>query len=232
VLRLPARTQSLKSLAVILHDNQTMTIETNRRNIFYVLLLALTLTNTVYGQDSLQTKKWFIVLPLRFTHLQNDNTMLSGIKVGRSLNNRFNLSISIYHSFYLKSFKSKADIVGFNEQPRLFINCMGGEIEYYLLKANKISLGIQLLLGWGFMTYEVKAYDFVSKQVNYLVAEPTLNLEYKTSNVSSIGLGIGYRPVLSDRQIAYTSNILNGEIPIRKQLPNGLILTLTFKGLF
>lgn len=209
-----------------------MKTETYRRIIFYIFLMALTISNSVYAQDSLETKKWFIVLPLRFTNLQNGNTMLSGIKVGRSINNRFNLSISIYHSFYFKSFKSKADIIGFNEQPRLFINCMGAEGEYYMLKANRISLGVQLLLGWGFMTYELKEYNFASKQVNYLVAEPTLNLEYKTNKTSAFGLGIGYRPVLSDRQITYTSDISNGEIPIQKQLPNGLNLILTFKGHF
>jgi hypothetical protein len=209
-----------------------MKTQTNRRNIFYVFLMALTIGNSVYAQDSLKTKKWSVVLPLRFTNLQNDNTMLSGIKVGRSINNKFNVSVSIYHSFYLKSFKSKADIIGFNEQPRLFINCMGGEIEYYLLKANRISLGLQLLLGWGFMTYELKEYNFVSKPVNYLVAEPALNLEYKANNTCFVGLGIGYRPILSDRQIAYTSDISNGEVPIQKQVPNGLNLILTFKGHF
>lgn len=209
-----------------------MKTETHRRNLFYIFLIALTISNYVYAQDSIGTKKWFAVLPLRFTSLQNDNTMLSGIKVGRSINDRFNLSISIYHSFYLKSFKSKADIIGFNEQPRLFINCMGAEVEYYLLQANRVSLGVQLLLGWGFMTYELKEYNFTSKQVNYLVAEPTLNLEYKVNKTNDFGLGIGYRPVLNDRQITYTSDISNGKIPIQKQLPNGLNLILTFKGHF
>lgn len=148
------------------------------------------------------------------------------------MNSRFNLSVSIYHSFYLKSFKSKADLAGFDEDPRLFINGMGGEIEYYLLKQNRINLGVQLLLGWGFMTYELKEYHFTGRQVNYFIAEPTLNLEYRLNSSSLIGLGIGYRPLLTSRQISYTSHISKGEIPIKRELPNGLNLTLTIKGLF
>ncbi|MBL7922087.1 MAG: hypothetical protein JNJ40_17360 [Bacteroidia bacterium] len=203
-----------------------------QKNTFYVFMLCLLINNSFHAQDSLEIKKWFVALPLRFTHLQNNNTMLSGIKLGRSINNRINLSISIYHSFYLKSFKSTANLSGFDEQPRLFINGMGSEIGYSFIKLNKISLGIQLFLGWGFITYEAKEHSFVSKQVNYLAAEPSINFEYKKNNSSSIGFGLGYRPVLSDRLISYKSDILNGKIPIQKQLPNGLTLTLTLKGFF
>lgn len=183
-----------------------------------------------YGQDSTKTTKWFIVLPLRFTQLQSNNTMLSGVKFGRTFSSRFYASVSIYHSFYLKSFKATANLEGYNEQPRLFINCMGGEFDYYFLKREKVGLGLQLLLGWGFMTYELKKYDFNSRQVNYLAVEPTLNFDYKMSENSFIGLGIGYRPIVTNRQIAYDSDISNGEIPISKQFPNGLNLILTLKG--
>lgn len=107
---------------------------------------------------------------------------------------------------------------------------MGGEFDYYFLKNKKVGLGMQLLLGWGFMTYELKEYDFTSGQVSYLVIEPTLNFEYKMSQKNFIGLGIGYRPIITNRQITYNSNISNGEIPIFKQFPNGLNLILTFKG--
>lgn len=169
-------------------------------------------------------------MPLRFTQLQNSNTMLSGVKLGRSLSNRIQASLSIYHSFYLKSFKATANLKEYDEQPRLFINCMGGELDYYFLKNEKIGLGMQLLIGWGFMTYELKKYDFASKQVNYLALEPSLNFEYKMSPDLFIGLGLGYRPVLTNRQIAFNSRISKGEIPVSRQFPNGLNLILTLKG--
>ena len=156
--------------------------------------------------------------------------MLSGVKFGRAFSSRFHASVSIYHSFYLKNFKPTANLNGYNEKPRLFINCMGGEFDYYFLKSKKVGLGMQLLIGWGFMTYELKEYDFTSRQVNYLAVEPTLNFEYKMSPNSFIGLGIGYQPILTNRQISYNSTISNGEIPISKQFPNGLNLILSFKG--
>lgn len=198
--------------------------------ILTTFILLFTVSNNIYGQDSTKSKNWFIVLPLRFTQLQSSNTMLSGVKFGRLINSRFQASVSIYHSFYLKSFKATANLNGYDEQPRLFINCMGGEFDYYFLKSKKVGLAIQLLLGWGFMTYELKEYDFTSRHMNYLVIEPTLNFEYKMSQNNFIGLGIGYRPIITNRQITYNSTISNGEIPISKQFPNGLNLILTFKG--
>lgn len=192
--------------------------------------ILLTIKNPIYGQDSTHSKKWFIALPLRFTQLQSINTMLSGVKVGHTITNRFHASLSIYHSFYLKSFKAKANLDSFDEQPRLFINCMGGELDYYFLKSRKLYLGMQLLIGWGFMTYNLKEHNFSSRQVNYLVVEPTINLEYILHQSHTIGFGIGYRPILSNRQIDYNSNISSGKIPIAKEFPNGLNLILTFKG--
>lgn len=107
--------------------------------IITILLLGL-LSNSHAQKDSNSVaKKWFIVLPLRFTHLQNNNTMLSGIKLGRSVTKKIDLSLSVYHSFYLKSFKSEADIIGFTEQPRLFINHVGAEFDFQLVKKKQTS---------------------------------------------------------------------------------------------
>lgn len=183
-----------------------------------------------FAQDSLAPRKWFIVLPLRFTTLQNTGTMLSGVKLGRVLNERLHASLSIYHSFYLKSFKAPANLEGFDDQPRVFVNGMGAEMEYYLMKRKRVNLGVQLLVGWGFITYELKEKQFEGKQVNYLAAEPAINLEYAMSKAAYIGLGIGYRPIISNRHIVYTSEVSNGHIPVAKAFPNGLNLALTLKG--
>ena len=149
---------------------------------------------------TIESKRWFVVLPLRFTQLQNEPTMLSGIKFGKGIHDRWNASLSIYHSFYLNSFKSPANLSGFGNQPRLFINCMGGEMEYLMLKNEKLHFGIQLHLGWGFMKYDLDAENFESKQVNFLALEPTLNLEYWLNYKTSLSLGVGYRPILSSKK--------------------------------
>lgn len=199
----------------------------SKRLLFLLLLL---LSIPCHGQDPKSEKRWVVVLPLRFTQLQNTNTMLSGIKLGRKIKERWHVSISVYHSFYLNSFKAKASLEGFEKPPHLFINCVGGEMEYSLFTANKWSLGMQLLVGWGFMKYEGKDHHFSSKQVNYLAVEPTLNTEYKLNNTTSIGWGIGYRPLLGGDRITYTSSISNGELPLHKSLPNGVNLIVTLKG--
>lgn len=199
-------------------------------SILLCILLLLVIKNPIYGQDSTNFKKWFIALPLRFTQLQSSNTMLSGVKLGHTITSRFHASLSIYHSFYLKSFKAKANLYGFDEQPRLFINCMGGEFDYYFFKSKKVCLGMQVLIGWGFMNYNLKEHNFTSRQVNYFVMEPAINLDYVFNQKHTVGFGIGYRPILSNRQIAYHSNISSGKIPIAKEFPNGLNFILTFKG--
>lgn len=186
-----------------------------------------------YGQDLKDEgneKKWFIALPLRFTQLQNNNTMLSGVKLGRAIDPRFHASVSVYHSFYLNSFKAEAGLNGFNKQPRLFINCVGMELEYYFISSRKVNSSIQLLLGWGFMKYDLKENNFKSRQINYFAFEPVVNTECEISNKTYIGLGFGYRPIISNKQIPYTSSVSIGEIPVIKLFPNGLNLILTLKG--
>lgn len=175
-------------------------------------------------------KKWIIVLPLRFTQLQSVNTMLSGVKLGRVINQKFTTSVSVYHSFYLKSFKAEANLHAFDKQPRLFINCVGAELEYYFFRKNKMAASMQLLLGWGFMKYDLEAHHFSSKQVNYFAAEPLLNVEYKLNPGTSLGFGIGYRPILSKKNISYSSDLGSGEIPVQKTVPNGANVVLTLKG--
>lgn len=196
-----------------------------------ILVITLFATPTLHAQTSGTDRRWFIVLPLRFTQLQNNNTMLSGVKVGRALNERLDVSASIYHSFYVKSFKAPANLNGFEEQPRLFINCMGGEIEYRFYEYKKISLGLQLLLGWGFVKYDLNAHTFSTKQVNYLATEPTINIQWRINPNTHLGVGFGYRPILSGKQIAYTSDVSNGNIPVAKQFPNGLMVAVTLRGL-
>lgn len=198
----------------------------------YIILLTSLIDS--YGQNAgnkeIIEKKLFVVLPLRFTQLQNNNTMLSGIKLGRSINNQFDISMSVYHSFYLNSFKAKANLNGFNEQPRLFINCIGSELSYFFLSKKKLSGSFQILIGWGFMKYDLKAKNFTSRQVNYFAIEPAINTEYKINNTSSIGLGIGYRPIISHKEISYSSDLLSGAIPISKTIPNGVNVIFTLKG--
>lgn len=177
-----------------------------------------------------KTQQWFIVLPLRFTHLQNHNTMLSGIKAGRKMNSGFSVAISVYHSFYLNSFKSKANLSGFKQQPQLFINGVGLELQYDLYTRKAFTINMQLLTGWGFLKYDLKDQEFKSKQVNYLALEPSVNAEFSVGRSTVIGLGAGYRPILGRNAIHYTSAISNGEIPVNKMFPNGLNLLLNLKG--
>lgn len=177
-----------------------------------------------------KNNKWFIVLPLRFTHLQNHNTMLSGIKAGRQIGPRLSAAISIYHSFYLKAFKSKANLHGFDPQPRLFINCMALEAQYDFFSRKKMNANIQLLTGWGFVKYDLKEHEFESRQVNYLALEPSLNMDFRIAKATTLGLGVGYRPLYGRNAISYSSAVSNGEIPLNKQFPNGLNILLNIKG--
>ena len=158
--------------------------------------------------------------------------MLSGIKIGRKLNDHLNLSVSVYHSFYLSSFKAEADLPGFNEQPRLFINGMGAELDYNIYRKGRFSGWLQLMTGWGFMKYDLKAHNFKSRQTNYLVLEPAVCQEISLGQSTAVGLGIGYRPVLSAKGITYTSHLSQGVIPIHKSIPSGLNVLLTLKGFF
>lgn len=178
----------------------------------------------------IKSSKWFITLPLRFTHLQNNNTMLSGIKIGRSLNPRFNAALSIYHSFYLKSFKSEANLSGFDEQPRLFINAMAMEWQYYFLKKQNVALCAQLLSGWGFIKYDGKEQNFRSKQVNYFALEPAVQAEFAINQNTLLGVGLGYRPLLGNKNIRYTATNEHGELPVHRDLPNGITIMISLIG--
>lgn len=200
------------------------------KSYFLTSLLLCSLSLKQVAQEQSPTQKWFVVLPLRFTQIQEKPTMLSGIKLGRLIQERWCLSLSIYHSFYLKSFKATANLPGYDEQPRLFVNGMATEVGYYLLKGKRLSLEAQLLMGWGFMKYDLKKYNFSSQQVNYFAVEPSLSLEFTTGTSSSIALGLGYRPVLSKKSIVYRSSLSSGEIPIAKTFPNGLNVTVCLKG--
>jgi hypothetical protein len=199
-----------------------------------ISLFLIFISAAVSGQESTpqsgDTKNWFIVLPLRFTQLQNHHTMLSGIKLGRVLTPAWDISLSVYHSFYLKSFKAKANLAGFENQPRLYINCLGGEVSYHFIRKEKLSLATQIYLGWGFMKYDLKEQNFESKQVNFFALEPTLNFEYSIKPYTVLGLGVGYRPFLINNTISFTSDSSSGEIPVSKDFPNGLNIILTLKG--
>lgn len=183
------------------------------------------------GMDN--DKQWLVALPLRFTQLQDKPTMLSGIKLGRRMSTKFCLALSVYHSFYLKSFKAKANLIGFDEQPRLFINGVGAEAAFCIWKHQQFSVLAELFLGWGFMKYDVKESGFKSKQFNFLAIEPALDAEYGFNPSTSIALGVGYRPLTSKyNNVSYTSHVSNGSIPIYKTFPNGMNLMLTLKGYF
>lgn len=181
-------------------------------------------------ERSLQHKRWFIALPLRFTQLQNSNTMLSGIKVGKNYYDKLNLSLSIYHSFYLKSFKAEANLVEFDEQPRLFINATGIDLEPVLIQARQWSLGFQLFTGWTFLTYDLDEYNFECERTNFLSLEPALNLKYAVNNTTHLALGMGYRSLFGKDTISYHSDISQGTIPVHTLFPNGFTILLTLKG--
>lgn len=206
----------------------------SQKILYLCCLFAVAVSMSSYGQFTDNTdkigKKWIIVLPLRFTQLQSTNTMLSGIKLGRTISQKFTISVSAYHSFYLKSFKAEANLNAFDKQPRLFINCVGVEPEYYFSRKNRMAASMQLLLGWGFMKYDLEHHNFTSKQVNYFAAEPVLNIEYKLNHSTSLGFGIGYRPIFSSKKIAYASEVGSGEIDIQKAVPNGVNVILALKG--
>ncbi len=177
-----------------------------------------------------EKRRWFIALPLRFTHLQNHHTMLSGVKIGREVNASFSAAISVYHSFYLASFRSEANLAGFDKQPRLFINGAGIEADYLIHRSKKTTTTLQLFAGWGLMNYDLKAHRFESKQINYLALEPALQTFFQLNTSTTLGLGIGYRPVFTNQTIAYTSDASNGTLPIATTWPNGVNLLLTLKG--
>ena len=80
------------------------------------------------------------------------------------------------------------------------------------------------------MRYELKTHNFSSKQVNYLIVEPAVNLEFKINSATALEFGMGYRPILSRRQINYKSAVSDGELPVHKSLPNGMNMILCLKG--
>jgi hypothetical protein len=181
---------------------------------------AQSITSEASPENQLNRRKWFIVLPLRFTHLQNTNTMLSGVKGGRMINDRLNM----------KSFKAAAGLPGFDEQPRLFINGVGAEFDFNIFRQNNLSAWAQLFTGWGFMNYDLAAHAYKSRQANYITAEPAFSVEYKLNTSTALGLGIGYRMIVGDNYIRYNSDISNGRIPVNKGFPNGTNVLLTLKG--
>lgn len=191
---------------------------------------------SVPAQDTTQSKyrserqKWFIALPLRFTHLQDNNTMLSGIKAGRIIHPGWSVAVSVYHSFYLNSFKPKANLNGFTTQPRLFINGVGLEVQYDLYTRKAFNTNLQFLAGWGFMKYDLDDHNFRSRPANYLAIEPSVTTEYYVARSTVIGIGVGYRPVWGQQVISYTSAVSNGKIPVSTALPNGFNVLLTMKG--
>lgn len=68
-----------------------------RLKIFFALFVFI--ASGVFIQAKAQhldnTKRWSITLPLRFTHLQGSNTMLSGVKLGRGFNDHLNEKTSL-----------------------------------------------------------------------------------------------------------------------------------------
>jgi hypothetical protein len=208
-----------------------------RSNLFLFVLLFMTIiilsSKNSFGQDiNNRTKenKWFIELPLRFTQLQNTNTMLSGIKLGKALTNRVSVSLSVYHSFYLKSFKAKANLPGFDEQPRLFINGVGTELDYKLYEHNNFSICAQALIGWGFMTYDLDRDHFKSTHVNYVALEPAIISYYKLNHSTALGIGISYRPILGEKDFNFSSDLWNGAFPVNRNFPNGINIKINLKG--
>ncbi|WP_320005553.1 hypothetical protein [Shiella aurantiaca] len=180
--------------------------------------------------------KWSIALPLRFTHLQNHTTMLSGFKLGRQINQRVSLALSVYHSFYVESFKAQANVPELTRQqmPRLFINGVGPELQYAFWQRGAWALQAQLLIGWGFMKYESKDKDlgFESSAYHFVAVEPSLLMAYQVTPNTQLEWGIGYRPLLGAQNMAYQLGGGEGEIAVENKLPNGLMMHINLVGFF
>lgn len=202
--------------------------------LFLVGLSTLVTSAGAARQDTALTQpSWFIALPLRFTQIQDAPTMLSGVAIGRPMSDRLRLSAVVYHSFYIKSFRPEANIAAFgNEQPRHFIYSAGLQTDYQLTKHGRWSSWVQGYLGWGYAKYQLEAHDFQSSSAHHVATEAHYTWEYTTRKSSHIGVGIGYRPFLGKPEIAYQSQVAQGIIDIPRNLPNGLILMLTFRGDF
>lgn len=217
-------------LHLVLH-----TLKNRRAAAFLLATLCSLFASDGLSQEYTKTKgenRWFIALPLRFTQLQNTNTMLSGIEVGKDITSRVSVSLSVYHSFYLKSFKAEADLPEFDEQPRLFINCVGVEFDYKMYERNRFSVWAQTLVGWGFMTYDLETDHFKSTHVNYIALEPSIVSYFKLNHSTEVGLGIGYRPILGDDYFLFSSDSWNGRFSVNRNIPNGLTFLLSLKGHF
>jgi hypothetical protein len=176
---------------------------------------------------------YFIGLPLRLTYMQEHPTLLSGIKFGRRFSNRLQLSVAVYHSFYIEKMWPAAGIDTFGQkQPHHFIYSAGLDVEYRLAGSERLSLWSTLYAGWGFMKYQTKAHNFTGSTIHYPALEPALKLEFQTSQLNSIAVGAGYRPFIGATNFTYRSDFGSGAIPVNRQLPNGLIAHIDFRWFF
>jgi hypothetical protein len=185
-----------------------------------------------HGTD--RSHRFFIVLPLRFTQLQNVRTLLSGVKLGIRYKNRFQTALSVYHHFYVESFRPKARLATFDKkkQPVLFIYSAGLEQGYKLLEYGKLSCWPQLYLGWVSLKYEARTANFKTNTVHCFTAEPQFLVDYSFGKGSAIGIGVGYRSLIGAGKIRYTSDLSAGQIPINKNLPNGINFLVSLQGHF
>ncbi len=203
-----------------------------------ISLCLCTIGHTQSASDSLNVAEknasaWFIALPLRFTQIQSTNTMFSGVKLGYEWNSRWRSSLSVYHTFYLNTFRPKANIVGpsAEEHPRLLMYSVGLELEYALWRKKSYALWMQLYSGWGFLEYKSTASHFSSSTSHYWALEPVLLNEWSNKKGTAFGLGLGYRPLWASH-INYQSNWGNGQIEVENAWPNGLLLMLSIRGNF
>ena len=176
--------------------------------VLFFLLIIFNFSAKAQDSNALNKKKWYITLPLRFTSLQNNYTMLSGVKIGRQINSELSLSFSVYHSFYLKSFKTEAPISYFPNKPRLFYTA------------------------WGFMKYDLKEYNFKSKASHFVILEPGFYLEYNLKKSNYLGIGFSYRYIPNAGPIEFDSFYGKGGILIWNNPKNSLNFNLFYKGIF
>ncbi len=200
--------------------------------VLFFLLIIFNFSAKAQDSNALNEKKWYITLPLRFTSLQNNYTMLSGVKIGRQINSELSLSFSVYHSFYLKSFKAEAPISYFPNKPRLFFNAMGFEGDYKIYSNNKINFGAQFYTAWGFMKYDLKEYNFKSKASHFVILEPGFYLEYNLKKSNYLGIGFSYLYIPNAGPIEFDSFYGKGGILIWNNPKNSLNFNLFYKGIF
>lgn len=174
--------------------------------------------------------RWYVGLPLRWTHLQGSGTLLSGVSAGRVLSPRWRAGVSVYHSFYLASLRPRASLPHFDTKPSLFINVAGATLSYKCVMGRQGSVDLQGLVGWGALKYDLDAHGFSSRARHYVVLEPAVAYDHRLTTTTALSIGLSYRALMSRSALMYASDLGSGAIPLSSSFPHGLTLVVTLTG--